>query len=166
MTSVTDGLNAGTPLLVDCSSMYSSPPSAFSNPVGGLLQKVPSLKRIVRVPPKFNILVAGGQATGKTSFVKLLLSTCDVSPTAPDNDISAIKAFCEAPIRHTKTLKSLSVEVCEERHERVQLTVIDAPGFDFEQGHELDLERGVSSVVRYLDTQFAETMGEVCYSLS
>ena len=41
------------------------------------------------------------------------------------------------------------------------LTVIDTPGFDFSAGAELGLERSVSGIVKYLDLQFSETMGEV-----
>ena len=123
-------------------------------------------RRIVRVPPKFNLMVAGGQGTGKTSFLKLLLNTCDISPTAADTEVAAVKKFTDVKTRHTKSLRSISVEVCEERHERVQLTVIDTVGFVFQEGRELELERGVQSVVKYLDAQYAETMGEVSETIA
>lgn len=106
-------------------------------------------------------MVAGGQGSGKTSLLKLLLNTCDISPTAGGPELAAIKKFTGSATKPTKALRTVSVEVCEERHERILLTVIDTPGFDFGDGKELELERSVSSVVRYLDSQFAETMGEV-----
>lgn len=142
--------------------MYANlpPPSAFGN-TAGQGGKAASVRRVVRVPPKFNVMVAGGRGTGKTSFLRLFLNTCDVSPSATEAELAALRKFVDGPARHTKSLRAVSVEVCEERHDRIQLTVIDTAGFDFEDGRELELERGVQSVMKYIDTQYAETMGEV-----
>ncbi|KAG8857948.1 hypothetical protein FRB96_005439 [Tulasnella sp. 330] len=147
-------------------SIYASPPSSFprSSSVPATVHS-PQLqpgnsRRITRVPPRFNVMIAGGLGAGKTSFLKLFLNTCDVSPTASESETAHVKRFLEAPTRHTKNLKSLSVEVCEDRHERVQLTLIDTVGFDFDQGRELELQLGVSSVMKYLDQQFADSMLE------
>lgn len=142
-------------------SMYANlpPPSAFGF-AAGQGGKAASVRRVVRVPPKFNVMVAGGRGTGKTSFLKLFLNTCDVSPGTTEAEFAFLKKFTEEPARHTKSLRAVSVEVCEERHDRIHLTVIDTVGFDFEEGRELELERGVQSMMKYLDTQYAETMGE------
>lgn len=56
------------------------------------------------------------------------------------------------------------VEICESRVDRVLLSVIDTPGLDFQEGHELKLERQVSSIMKYIDLQYADTMDEVCLS--
>ncbi|KAG8929761.1 hypothetical protein FRC01_003789, partial [Tulasnella sp. 417] len=142
-------------------SIYASlpPPSAFGNSVGPG-GKAPQTRRVVRVPPKFNVMVAGGRGTGKTSFLKLFLNTCDISPSATEAELAFLKKFTEGHTRHTKSLHPVSIEVCEERHDRIHLTVIDTVGLDFEDGKELELERGVQSMMRYIDTQYAETMGE------
>ncbi|KAG8976503.1 hypothetical protein FRB90_009173, partial [Tulasnella sp. 427] len=142
-------------------SMYANlpPPSAFANATGQS-GKAASIRRVVRVPPKFNVMVAGGRGTGKTSFLKLFLNTCDISPGTTDAELAVLKKVTEGPMRHTKSLHAVSVEVCEERHDRIHLTVIDTVGFDFEEGRELELERGIQSVMKYIDTQYAETMGE------
>ncbi|KAG8923121.1 hypothetical protein FRC00_006598 [Tulasnella sp. 408] len=142
-------------------SIYASlpPPSAFGN-TAGQGGKAASARRVVRVPPKFNVMVAGGRGTGKTSFLKLFLNTCDISPAATEAELAFLKKFTEGPARHTKSLHPVSIEVCEERHDRIHLTVIDTVGLDFEEGRELELERGVQSMMRYIDTQYAETMGE------
>jgi hypothetical protein len=39
--------------------------------------------------------------------------------------------------------------------------VIDTPGLDFQEGRELKLERQVSSIMKYLDGLYADTMSEV-----
>ncbi|EJF64766.1 hypothetical protein DICSQDRAFT_166922, partial [Dichomitus squalens LYAD-421 SS1] len=41
------------------------------------------------------------------------------------------------------------------------LSIIDTPGLDFREGHELKLERQVSTIVKYLDLQFADTLTKV-----
>lgn len=40
-------------------------------------------------------------------------------------------------------------------------SVIDTPGLDFQEGKELKLERQVGSIVKYIDSQYADTMNEV-----
>lgn len=44
-------------------------------------------------------------------------------------------------------------------------SVIDSPGLDFMEGRELKLERQVSSVIKYIDAQYADTLSEVCLCL-
>ncbi|KIO33464.1 hypothetical protein M407DRAFT_192336 [Tulasnella calospora MUT 4182] len=141
-------------------SMYANlpPPSAFGNTAGQGGKA--AARRVVRIPPKFNVMVAGGRGTGKTSFLNLFLNTCDIAPTATEAELAFLKKFTDGPTRQTKSLRAVSIEVCEERHDRIHLTVIDTAGLDFEEGRELELERSVQSMMRYIDTQYAETMGE------
>ena len=40
-------------------------------------------------------------------------------------------------------------------------SVIDTPGLDFQEGRELKLERQVTSIIKYVDAQYADTMTEV-----
>ncbi|KAG8918730.1 hypothetical protein FRC02_002141 [Tulasnella sp. 418] len=153
-----------TPGRNSIASMFSTPhpPSAF-NPRGGpTLSNKPSLRRLTRSPVTFNVMVAGAQGTGKTSLIRLLLDTCDLSPTSSPEHREALAKFNKASVigSRTKSLKSVTVEVCEERYDRMLLTVIDTVGFDYGVGRELELERGVAGVMRYLDSKFADTMGE------
>lgn len=39
--------------------------------------------------------------------------------------------------------------------------MIDSPGLEFMEGRELKLERQVSSIIKYIDAQYADTMSEV-----
>lgn len=63
--------------------------------------------------------------------------------------------------KRTERIDTACVEICESRFDRVLLSVIDTPGLDFQEGHELKLERQVSSVMKYIDLQYADTMDEV-----
>jgi len=62
------------------------------------------------------------------------------------------------PFRPTRTLTTSTVELSGS--ERVVLTVIDTPGLDYSEGAELELEKAVTALVKYIDTQYAETLGE------
>lgn len=52
------------------------------------------------------------------------------------------------------------MEICESRYDRILLSVIDTPGLDFQESHELRLERQVTAIVKYLDAQFTDTLNE------
>ncbi|OCH91215.1 hypothetical protein OBBRIDRAFT_792494 [Obba rivulosa] len=144
------------------SSLYMShPPSAFETrkqPAHTRTRRVSS--RRVRNPTTFNVMVVGAQGTGKTSLLRLLLDTADVSPTATPEQKAAMERFLEGAPKRTGAIQSASVEICESRYDRVLLSVVDTPGLDFQDGHELRLDRQVSSIVKYIDTQYADTLNE------
>ena len=63
--------------------------------------------------------------------------------------------------KRTNRIDTASIEILESRYDRILLSVIDTPGLDFQEGHELRLERQVSNMMKYLDLQYADTMDEV-----
>ncbi|KAH9841618.1 Septin-domain-containing protein [Rhodofomes roseus] len=153
------GKPAGGPI----SSLYMSttppPPSAYET--RKLSHSRPKLSlRKARAPTTFNIMVAGSQGTGKTSLLRLLLDTADISPTATPEQRTAMEHFLRGTPKRTDSIQSTCIEICESRYDRVLLSVIDTPGLDFQEGHELKLERQVSTVVKYMDTQFSDTLSE------
>ena len=105
--------------------------------------------------------VAGAQGTGKTSLLRLILDTADISPTATADQKAAMERFLRGAPKRTDAIQTACVEICESKYDRLLLSVIDTPGLDFQEGHELKLERQVSTVVKYLDAQFADTLSEV-----
>ncbi|TBU26509.1 hypothetical protein BD311DRAFT_808447 [Dichomitus squalens] len=108
----------------------------------------------------FNIMVAGAQGVGKTSLPRLLLDTADISPTATADQKAAVERFLRGPPKGMETIQSACVEICESKYDRLLLSVIDTPGLDFREGHKLKLERQLSTIVKYLDSQFADTLNE------
>ncbi|PVF97315.1 hypothetical protein CPB86DRAFT_707200 [Serendipita vermifera] len=113
-----------------------------------------------RVAPTLNIMVAGARGTGKTSLLKLFIDTSEISSTATPEQKLSVETFMSKSRKSTRSLQTASIEIAETRFDRVLLTLIDTPGLSFEEGQELSLERSVSSLVKYLDNQFDETMGE------
>lgn len=105
--------------------------------------------------------VVGGQGTGKSSLLKLLLDTADISPTATPEQRNALDKFLRQRSKRTESIETACVEICESRYDRVLLSVVDTPGLDFHESRALKLDRQVSGIIRYLDTQFADTLSEV-----
>ncbi|KAH9854642.1 Septin-domain-containing protein [Lenzites betulinus] len=145
------------------SALYMShPPSAFETRKGSLTGqgRVRPSQRRAKNPTTFNIMVAGAQGTGKTSLLRLLLETADLSPTATADQKAAMARFLRGPPKRTEEIQTACVEICESRYDRLLFSVIDTPGLDFREGHELRMERQVSSIVKYLDSQFSDTLNE------
>ena len=92
--------------------------------------------------------------------MKLIVDTADLSPLTSTGVRADIDRFMssEGP---TRGIESLFVEICESSFDRILLSVIDTPGLDFQEGHELKLDRQVTSIVKYIDLQYADTMDEV-----
>ena len=106
--------------------------------------------------------VVGGKGTGKTSLLRLLLETADVSPSATRDQKVVVDRFLKGSTKATQAIQTACVEICESRFDRVLFSVIDTPGLDFQEGRELKLERQVNSIIKYIDAQYADTMSEVC----
>lgn len=156
---------------VPISSLYMSPtnqdqnqypPSAYSNGKRITMTTTTSAsrQRRARVPPTFNLMIAGGRGTGKTSLLRLLLESADVAPTATADQRVALDQFLSGSTRPTKTIQTACLEICESKFDRLLFSVVDTPGLDFAQGRELKLERQMNGIVRYLDAQYADTMNE------
>ncbi|KAH9480402.1 Neuronal-specific septin-3 [Psilocybe cubensis] len=142
------------------SSIYmAGPPATFDKhvpppPAGRYSQ------RRARIPPTFNLMVVGGKGTGKTSLLRLLLETADTSPGATVDQKAAVERFLKGSTKTTQAIQTACIEICESRFDRVLFSVIDTPGLDFLEGHELKLERQVNNVLKYIDAQYADTMSE------
>ncbi|KAJ8080542.1 hypothetical protein PM082_017375 [Marasmius tenuissimus] len=148
---------AGGPI----SSLYMShPPSAFDNWKNSPAPIPRYSQRRTRQAPTFNVMVVGGLGTGKTSLLRLILETADLSPSATVNQKVAVERFLRGSPKTTQSIQTASIEICESRFDRVLLSVVDTPGLDYAEGRELRLERQVSTIMRYVDAQYADTMSE------
>jgi hypothetical protein len=90
-----------------------------------------------------------------------LLETADISPTATADQRAAMDKFLREPLKRTQIIQNACVEICESRYDRVLLSVVDTPGLDFHENRALKLERQVSGIIKYLETQYGDTMSEV-----
>ena len=90
-----------------------------------------------------------------------MLETADISPSATREQKAAVDQFLKGSTKATQAIQTACVEICESRFDRVLFSVIDTPGLDFQEGRELKLERQVTSIIKYVDAQYADTMTEV-----
>ena len=90
-----------------------------------------------------------------------MLETADISPSATGDQKAAVDSFLKGSTKATQVIQTACVEICESRFDRVLFSVIDTPGLDFQEGRELKLERQVTSIIKYVDAQYANTMTEV-----
>lgn len=97
----------------------------------------------------------------QSSLLRLLIDTADISPAASLDQRTTMDRFLRDSGKRTDHIDTACIEICESRFDRILLSVIDTPGLDFQEGHELKLERQVSGIVKYLDLQYADTMDEV-----
>ncbi|PFH54064.1 hypothetical protein AMATHDRAFT_842 [Amanita thiersii Skay4041] len=148
----------GTPI----SAMYmSSPPSAFESRAKHTAKAgTRYTQRRARAPPTFNLMVVGGKRTGKSSLLRLLLETADISLTATADQRAAVERFMKSSTRSTASIQTASIEICESRFDRILFSVIDTPGLDFQEGKELKQERRITSIINYINAQYADTMSE------
>ena len=94
-------------------------------------------------------------------MLRLLIDTADISPTAAVDQIASIERFLRDTGHRTTKIETATIEICKSRFDRLMLTIIDTPELGLQEGRELKLDRQVSSIVRYLDLQYADTMDEV-----
>ena len=92
------------------------------------------------------------------------METADISPTATLDQRAAVDRFLRGYPKATQSISTACVEICESRYDRILFSVIDSPGLDFIEGRELKLERQVSSIVKYIDAQYSDTLSEVCHT--
>jgi hypothetical protein len=93
--------------------------------------------------------------------LRLLLDTADISPAATTEQRASFDRFMRGGVKPTPRIHSATIDIHESRFDRVLLSVIDTPGLDFQEGRELKLERQVSSIMKYIDGLYADTMSEV-----
>jgi hypothetical protein len=112
-------------------------------------------------------LMVAGQRTGKTSFLRLLLDTSDVSRTATMEQLTSVAKFVQGCSGHTSHIRTASIDVELDvegngRSQPLTLTVVDTPSLDL--ADETSSERTVSEILRYVESRLAESIEDVSSS--
>ena len=119
----------------------------------------------VNASPSGYTLMVAGQRTGKTSFLRLLLDTSEISQTATKEQLASVAKFVQGCSGHTSHIRTASIDIELDAVEgngplkTLALTVIDTPSFDFDD--ESGSERLVSDVLRYVEQRLAEGVEDV-----
>lgn len=115
--------------------------------------------------PGYTLMVAG-RRTGKTSFLRLLLDTSIISPTASRDQLASVTKFIQAPPGHTFHIRSLSVPIelanrDSEQRDPLLLTLIDTPSLDSVEDAS---SRTVSEIMRHVEARFSDSLEDVSVS--
>ena len=101
--------------------------------------------------------------TGKTSFLRLLLDTTTISPSASPEQLASVAKFVQGCSGHTSHIRATSVDVLTDTaggpHTSLTLTVVDTPSFDHRDDE--TSERLVSETMRHIEGRFLEGVEDV-----
>jgi hypothetical protein len=115
-------------------------------------------------------LMVAGQRTGKTSFLRLLLDTSEVSRTATTEQLASVAKFVQGCSGHTSHIRTASIDVELDMEgnggsQPLALTLVDTPSLDFTD--ESASEKMVSEMLRYVESKLAEGIEDVssCFAI-
>ncbi|KAF8627468.1 hypothetical protein AX17_006280 [Amanita inopinata Kibby_2008] len=107
--------------------------------------------------PELTLLVAGCRG-GKTSFLRLLLDTSDISPLSTKDQLHSVAKFVQGCGGHTSYVKTASVDITLDvengGQQRLGLTLIDTPSLDFRD--EVLADRLVADTLRHIDQRLVD----------
>lgn len=109
-------------------------------------------------------LMVAGQRTGKTSFLRLLLDTSEVSRTATNDQLASVAKFVQGCGGHTSHIRTASIDVELDVEgnggfQPLALTLVDTPSLDFTD--EKSSDRMESEILRYVESRLAEGIEDV-----
>ncbi|PWN34042.1 uncharacterized protein FA14DRAFT_161603 [Meira miltonrushii] len=207
----------GLPALFNRSNDFRVSPNSIPQPTASQRRHVmdaarsQSLRR-AKAPAELNLMVFGATGTGKTSFIRTLLATCDLSlctdeakkaaslfGISPDHKhpthdmdpimplrtkqyevlqgidlhpsclipISALEAGAESTGR-SPAVKHRTTSMISTRTNntsgfgsgRVQLSICDTPGIDFNLEDDFEIEKKVNASLRFLEAKLTKTLSE------
>ncbi|KAJ7600633.1 GTP binding protein [Mycena floridula] len=108
--------------------------------------------------PEFTLLVAGCRG-GKTSFLRLLLDTCNISSKSSKEQLNSVAKFVQGSSGHTSHIRAASIDVDVDldgsgSHRPLGLTLIDTPSLDLNDENVTD--HVVQDILRHIDSRFSE----------
>ncbi|KAF8073709.1 GTP binding protein [Lyophyllum atratum] len=130
-----------------------APAYATHSPHGGSGHDTPEKPRT-----EFTLLVAGCRG-GKTSFLRLLLDTSSISPTATKEQLASVAKFVQGCNGHTSYIRPTSIDINVDiegtgKPHQIGLHLVDTPSLDFKD--EKAAEWSLSEILRNVDGRFAE----------
>lgn len=113
----------------------------------------------------YTVMVAG-QRTGKTSFLRLLLDTSEISTTATKNQLASVAKFVQGCSGHTSHIRTASINIDHDIDQNgsprvLTLTLVDTPSLAFED--EASTERALHEILRHVESRFAEGIEDVSF---
>jgi len=139
-----------------------SPPSYSGTYTGGSSTNGSVVGGINGTINGYSLMVAG-QRTGKTSFLRLLLDSSEISQTATKDQLASVAKFVQGSSAHTSHTRSASIDVELDVDgngllQPLALTLVDTPSLRFDDDSS---ERSVTEILRYIESKLAEGIEDV-----
>ena len=114
-------------------------------------------------PSGYTLMVAG-RRTGKTSFLRLLLDTSNLSSSVTRDQLASVAKFVQGCSGHTAHVRSVSIDIDlapDEADEEapLKLTLIDTPSLDFED--DSAFQRALQEILRHVEARLGESLEDV-----
>ncbi|KIY45586.1 hypothetical protein FISHEDRAFT_60990 [Fistulina hepatica ATCC 64428] len=101
--------------------------------------------------PEFSLLVAGARG-GKTSFLRLMLDTAEISSLASQEQLDSVARFLQGAGGPTVHIRTATVEVVI--GQRFDLNIVDTPSLDFSRPGAA--ETTITDILDYVEERFNE----------
>ncbi|KAJ7069727.1 GTP binding protein [Mycena amicta] len=102
---------------------------------------------------EMTLLVAGCRG-GKSSFLRLLLDTSEISQAASKEQLHSVARFVQGCNGHTSSLRTASIDINVDGPDPLALTVVDTPSLDLNDN--FGSERVVADTLRFIESRLAE----------
>ncbi|KAG6854646.1 hypothetical protein C0991_003294 [Blastosporella zonata] len=144
-----------------CPLLTDKPRTEFTVLVAGCRGGVYQFTRINQLPPPLTL------GPGKTSFLRLLLDTSSVSPTATKDQLTNVAKFVQGSTGHTSYIRPASIDINVDiegsgKPQPIGLHLVDTPSLDFKD--DKAAEWSLSEILRNVDGRFAEGVEMVSYA--
>lgn len=98
---------------------------------------------------------------GKTSLLRLLLDTCNISPRASKDQLASVAKFVQGCSSHTTHIRSTSITLDSEAQAggEFTLTMVDTPSLDFKD--DAATERSIAETLRFIEGRLGEAADTV-----
>lgn len=120
--------------------------------------------RQVLVSHRSELIYTASLGSGKTSFLRLLLDTSDISPNVAKDQLASVAKFVQGCSGHTSHIRTASIDINLDvegngGRQCLGLTLIDTPSLDFQD--EATSERLLADNIRLIDNRFTEGLDDV-----
>ncbi|KAF7298963.1 GTP binding protein [Mycena indigotica] len=102
---------------------------------------------------ELTLLVAGCRG-GKSSFLRLLIDTSEISQAASKEQLQSVARFIQGCNSHTSSLRTASIDINVDGSDALALTVVDTPSLDFSDN--IGSERVVADTLHFIESRLAE----------
>lgn len=151
-------------------SLYPSPSSSSATLPTSI--SLPNVRKSLKAPVRFNVVVMGARETGKTAMIRTILETLQFQKATAATMQSKVADFVGKATTATKPTtreQEISIDCVVAAGEKINLNIIDTVGLEVpfsvgRGGDELEVYRQIGAMVKNVEERFEQTLVEVSLS--